>query len=116
MDEKLLISTVQKHPIIYDRSRPEFKDIVKRRCSWDIISRTLNVPGKLIVSLFFFETFNVLKFIVNQCMRTWRNIRERYGRELKVLRTNPDDSAEVLPKWDLFENLSFLKSHIKARK
>ncbi|KAF2903697.1 hypothetical protein ILUMI_02492 [Ignelater luminosus] len=97
MDEKLLISAVEKHPIIYDRSRPDFKDVVKRRCSWDIISKTLNVH-------------------VNQCMRTWRNIRERYGRELKILRTNPDDSAEVAPKWDLFENLSFLKSHIKARK
>lgn len=46
----------------------------------------------------------------------WKNLRERYARELKVLKSIPTGTSPKEVKWYLFKHLSFLEKYIKPRK
>lgn len=46
MAEHLLIEIVQSNPILYDRKRPDCKDINKKMNVWNSVSNAMNLSGK----------------------------------------------------------------------
>jgi transposase-like protein len=50
-----LITNVEKHPPIYDKSIPEYKDVEKKEDMWKAIAAKLSIGGKWI-------------YLFNQCL------------------------------------------------
>lgn len=45
MDEGLLITLVEQHPNIYDKSRKDFRDSKKKENSWEEIAAAMGAEG-----------------------------------------------------------------------
>ena len=54
--------------------------------------------------------------IVDDCMRRWKALRERFARELKKKKKKSGDPADNSPPWPYFDQLLFLKEFIKHRR
>jgi hypothetical protein len=48
---------------------------------------------------------------VKECWARWRTLRERYSRERRM-----QNAGIAVKKWELFDELSFLDQHVKARR
>ncbi|KAG5870974.1 hypothetical protein JTB14_006701 [Gonioctena quinquepunctata] len=54
-----------------------------------------------------------LEMTVEDCQRIWLNLRNKFGREKKVLPSG--SGAPVTPQWEYSESMSFLNAYIKPR-
>lgn len=54
--------------------------------------------------------------IVEDCMKRWKAIRERFAREAKKKTKKSGEAADNSPNWPYFDQLRFLKDFIKHRK
>ncbi|KAH8040445.1 hypothetical protein HPB51_010225 [Rhipicephalus microplus] len=61
------ISSVKKHPILYDCKRLGYRDVDKKREIWEMVKQETGM-----------ET-------VDDCQRLWKSLRDRYIRELRAL-------------------------------
>jgi hypothetical protein len=53
-------------------------------------------------------------YVVDECQRLWRNLRDRYSREKR--RKPSGSQAADEPQWVYFDNLHFLDKVIRPRK
>ncbi|RZC33303.1 transcription factor Adf-1-like [Asbolus verrucosus] len=51
------------------------------------------------------------KVPVKECLARWKTLRERYSRERRM-----QQAGVAVKKWELFDELSFLDQHVKARR
>ncbi|KAG5868441.1 hypothetical protein JTB14_006468 [Gonioctena quinquepunctata] len=90
---QLLISLIQGYPHLYDESSKHFKDQRMKENSWKQISQE--------------------EMTVKDCQRIWLNLRNKFGREKKVLPSG--SGTPVTPQWEYLESMSFLNAYVKPR-
>ncbi|XP_064469091.1 transcription factor Adf-1-like [Ornithodoros turicata] len=98
----MLCIEIEKHPWLYDKTRSEYKDTLKRENAWQAIARTLKLNAE-------------------ECKKQWRTIRDRYARENRQTtedrpRSGAGSDEVVTSKWSLYKYLGFLKPHLKSKK
>ncbi|KAJ8924719.1 hypothetical protein NQ315_000871 [Exocentrus adspersus] len=96
IDIGLLIKLVQNFPHIYDHRHKNFKNNELKDSTWKRIAATLKVP-------------------VEDCLRVWKNLRDRFTREQRVIKTHPHDNSNV-SKWEFYDCMTFLSPFIKRRR
>ncbi|KAJ8956022.1 hypothetical protein NQ318_006298 [Aromia moschata] len=96
VDVGLLIKLVQNFPHIYDHGHKSFKNNVLRENTWSKIAATLKVP-------------------VDDCMRVWKNVRDKYTRERRHVLTHASDGTPI-SKWEFYDAMRFLNPFIKRRR
>ncbi|XP_064474468.1 uncharacterized protein LOC135388684 [Ornithodoros turicata] len=100
--QEMLCVEIEKYPCLYDKSRPEYKDSIKRENAWQAIARTLTLHAE-------------------ECKNQWRTIRDRYARENRHLKDDGPRSGAgvdevVTSRSALYKYLGFLKSHFKSKR
>ena len=92
--ERMLGEWVQKHPFLYDRELPEFKDVRQKSSLFEEKARSLDTPP------------------TGTQLSTWlRSIRTRYWRLTKVKSGQAARNLTAREKWILSE-FSFFGRHI----
>nr|CAD7424996.1 unnamed protein product [Timema monikensis] len=99
MSEDAFVSVVEQYPIIYDKSRPDYKNIAKKDNAWGSIAEIMNCS-------------------VEHCQKTWGSLVAKYRRERKQKNTPPTSGSAYTKKteWPLFEALNFMDKHIQMRR
>ncbi|XP_064469801.1 uncharacterized protein LOC135384533 [Ornithodoros turicata] len=98
--QELICIEVEQRPWLYDNSRGDYKDIIKRDNAWEAIGRMVSMSA-------------------TDCQKAWRGIRDRYARELRSTESKRSGmgAGEVYQSsWPLFKTLKFLKEFIKQRR
>lgn len=97
---ELLISTVEKLPIIWDISHPDHKNPKRVAVLWEDVAKELNSTVKMV-------------------MNRWRNLRDTYRKYLKKVidssKSGAGGSEASVCKWTHFEQLRFLTSSLTSR-
>ena len=62
------------------------------------------------------RVWSVYAFTVEDCMKRWKALRERFAREAKKKKKKSGDPADNSPPWSYYDQLLFLKEFIKHRK
>uniref|UniRef100_A0A1A9WMD4 MADF domain-containing protein n=1 Tax=Glossina brevipalpis TaxID=37001 RepID=A0A1A9WMD4_9MUSC len=90
-DDVDLIRLVETYPVLYAKYQGRGQKIasVKDR-AWRKVSQTLKKSERA-------------------CITRWKSIRDRFGKELRRVQENPQESTN----WELFPYLLFLKDHYK---
>ncbi|KAK4880654.1 hypothetical protein RN001_008800 [Aquatica leii] len=92
VDIMKLISCIKTKPVLYDNKHPNYKTKESKTHAWN-------------------EVAQVLGSSANDCELKWKTLRERYGRERKIKYAQNDRK-----KWEYFDVLNFLDTHVKPRK
>ncbi|XP_064463565.1 uncharacterized protein LOC135374555 [Ornithodoros turicata] len=98
--QELICIEVEQRPWLYDNSRGDYKDTIKRDNAWEAIGRMVSMSA-------------------TDCQKAWRGIRNRYARELRSTESKRSGmgAGEVYQSsWPLFKTLEFLKEFIKQRR
>lgn len=90
-----LIEAVKNNPILYDNTLSDFKIPEKKIYCWEKIAKNLGTSEE-------------------ECRKRWRTLRERYTRELKLMKFG--GGTKTICSWEFFRHLGFLIDHIKYRK
>lgn len=110
IDPELLISIIERKPIIWDTSIEEYKDKHKKNAAW------VEVCSYLIQN---FETKDEAqqKLIIQDTMSKWRAIRDNYVRSLKkqAQKSNSENGYKRIRPYTYADQLSFLKRSIELR-
>lgn len=66
-------------------------------------------------------TFKINKCIyinaaVEDCLRVWKNLRDKFTREQRILKSQPQDCSNNLSKWEFYDAMEFLNPYIKRRR
>ncbi|XP_064483026.1 transcription factor Adf-1-like [Ornithodoros turicata] len=96
---EMICIEVEKRPWLYDNSRADYKDALKRENTWAAIGREVSMTAC-------------------DCQKTWRGIRDRYARELRASeekRSGMSAAGVYKSNWPLFTTLDFLKEFIRPR-
>ncbi|XP_018576601.1 uncharacterized protein LOC108915122 [Anoplophora glabripennis] len=96
VDVGLLIRLVQHFPHIYDHTHKHFKNGILKENTWRRIAGTIKVP-------------------VEDCLRVWKNLRDKFTREQRILKSHPRD-CQNLSKWEFYDAMEFLNPYIKRRR
>lgn len=89
-----LIQEVERHLNLYD-PRCKDKDSKSREQTWGIIGSKLNTPPDV-------------------CKNRWKNLRDKYTREKKLMMTEGEESYRNHP-WPLLDEMSFLWNFVSHR-
>ena len=54
--------------------------------------------------------------VIEECMKRWKALRERFAWEAKKKKKKSGDAADNAPTWPYFDQLLFLKDFIKHRR
>ncbi|KAM3611094.1 uncharacterized protein V6R79_013322 [Siganus canaliculatus] len=93
--EERIVEEVKKHEHLYNPSSQHYKDCQMANNSWKEISSNAGLD-------------------VAECMKKWKNLRDKYVRLRKKLSTRSGDPGS--PKMPAFYNsLSWLEPHVKHR-
>ncbi|XP_024889399.1 uncharacterized protein LOC112465863 [Temnothorax curvispinosus] len=97
--DELLIDAVRGYPHLYDASLKEYKDTKMKENSWHEISSVMNMS-------------------VDICQTRWLRLRERFTKEqrLQEIESRSGSKASHRSVFSLYQNMIFLKNHIKRRK
>ncbi|XP_064470151.1 transcription factor Adf-1-like [Ornithodoros turicata] len=90
------ILQIERYPWLYDSTRADYKDATKKQNSWQAISLVVGMS-------------------VDQCQRTWRNLRDRYARELRATKQPSGSGRSTREAWALMKPLSLLSRFIRPR-
>ncbi|XP_017781060.1 PREDICTED: transcription factor Adf-1-like [Nicrophorus vespilloides] len=90
MDLEKLILLVRQNECIYNSQHSNHKNTEEKEAIWNNIAICMG-------------------YTVRDCMRAWRNLRERFGRERRIC-SNGDSM------WHLYESMKFLESIVKRRR
>lgn len=93
----------QKHPILYDRSHPDFRNQDRRHLSLQKIVKNLREHGMTEINV-----EDVKKKL--RCLRTQYKIELNMMDKSKKFAKTTDDI--YVPKWEYFSLLSFLHNHV----
>lgn len=93
--ETRLIEAVQSFPCLWQGSSPSYKDLAARQNAWKEVA---NQVGGL---------------SVEECTKRWKNLRDRFVRELKKAKLSDEAPSSC---WPLFDLLLFLQDSIRHRK
>jgi len=88
IEDENLIYAVQKFPIIYDRTNPNYQNKEQVRYVWSVIAENSNRSP-------------------DYCHKRWRYLRDYFVRQLRYHRSTTDPSKLKRP-WVLFNKLTFL--------
>ncbi|XP_037033749.1 uncharacterized protein LOC119072599 [Bradysia coprophila] len=86
-EDESLINSVQKFPIIYDRTNPNYQNKEQVRHVWSVIAENANRTP-------------------DYCHKRWRYLRDYFVRQLRYHRTT--DPSKLKRPWVLFNKLTFL--------
>ena len=53
---------------------------------------------------------------VEECMKRWKNLRDRFVRELKKIKNDGDEAVSLHCSWPFFDVLLFLQDSVRHRK
>ncbi|XKL60793.1 hypothetical protein PGB90_007850 [Kerria lacca] len=95
--DRILINEVRKYPFIYDQKHENYKDMKLKEETWNTIGATINVKPP-------------------DAKNRWRNLRDRYVREKKMLLTEGEEVYRRHEVWPYLEDMSFLWDLIVHRK
>ncbi|XP_046383401.1 uncharacterized protein LOC124171388 [Ischnura elegans] len=98
-NDELLIDLVKNYPVLYDRSRKEFRDTSLKDRVWASIGEVLKASGQ-------------------DCSSRWGTLRDRFVRELKADSSGLPSGSGAMPRrgWPLKEAMMWLQPFIRARK
>lgn len=104
MDIEVLISEVEKHPVLWDISNLEYKDKLKRNEAW------LRVAS-IVTPNFMQKMETDKKIIVQEVTSKWRSVRDNYIRTLRKRNGNNKSGSAAKKKirYVYEEQLGFLK-------
>ncbi|XP_063918125.1 transcription factor Adf-1-like isoform X2 [Zophobas morio] len=91
-DLKQFIMRIKSTPLLYHHKYSGGSFGKQKIDAWLEIANTFGVP-------------------VKECLARWRTLRERYSRERRTQK-----SGVSVKKWELYDELSFLDQHVKARR
>lgn len=78
----LLIELIQQYEFLFNLGHKDYKNNFKKGEAWTQIAGVLNMTGKYIYKVLFIIYSNVLSnFVVEDCTRIWRNLRDRFTKE-----------------------------------
>ncbi|XP_047455362.1 uncharacterized protein LOC125016739 isoform X1 [Mugil cephalus] len=93
--EQRLCEEVRRHKHLYDPSSPDYKDRHMAANSWNEISKNIGLD-------------------VSECMRRWKNVRDKYVRlRKKLISRSGDPCSKRVPS--LYIRLSWLEKYVKHR-
>lgn len=92
MDLGILIEAVQNYSFLYDLSNPEYKNSKKKADAWAEIAQILNGS-------------------VDDCIRAWKNIRDKFVKEQKKEKTG----SGAKPIWRYYDAMLFYAKYTKKR-
>ena len=97
MDEKL-VEAVHTFPCLWQVSAKSYKDARARENAW-----------KQVASL--------VEETVEECMRRWKSLRDKFVRELKKVKgkKSGDAGPAAVSSWSLFDTLLFLQDTVRHR-
>lgn len=58
---------------------------------------------------------SIIPVVVEDCLRVWKNLRDKFTREQRILKSQPQDCAN-LSKWEFYDAMEFLNPYIKRRR
>uniref|UniRef100_A0A8C7CC98 BESS domain-containing protein n=1 Tax=Oncorhynchus kisutch TaxID=8019 RepID=A0A8C7CC98_ONCKI len=117
MDEKLILS-VFNFPELYNTTLPDYRNGETRSLAWRRISALTALPGKLWSNLSELASFKQsdLFFEMGQCKRKWKNLRDRYFKEVRQEKRSKEETGErTTSRWKYRQLLNFLQPFIKPR-
>ncbi|XP_064461903.1 uncharacterized protein LOC135372138 [Ornithodoros turicata] len=91
-----LVVQIERYPWLYDSTRSDYKDATKKNNSWQAISLAVGMS-------------------VEECQRNWRNLRDRYTRELRAMKQPSGSGRSNREEWPLMKPMSFLSAFIRPR-
>ncbi|CAH1106742.1 unnamed protein product [Psylliodes chrysocephalus] len=94
MDHGLLIEAIQGFPYIFDLGNKDYKNNKKKQLAWQQISEVVNCS-------------------VEDCIKVWRNLRDRFLKEKKKSSSGAE-APEIV--WPYFEKMMFYQKYSKPRK
>lgn len=58
----------------------------------------------------------VIIVTVEDCLRVWKNLRDKFTREQRILKSLPQDTCQNLSKWEFYDAMEFLNPYIRRRR
>lgn len=92
--DKMIIEEIRKYDNLYDSSSRHYKDGQMANNSWREISRSTGLE-------------------VTECMKRWKNLRDKYVRRLKRKATKGDPVGQNVPAF--YNLMSWLAPHVRHR-
>ena len=121
MDLEKLIEAIRSHPCIYDPIHTDHKVTLKRENAWKAVKQAvgpgftgiilLSTPSKVPTA-----ALSLFPCTVEDCMKRFKSLRERFVREKKKRTKKSGDAADNTPVWPYYDLLLFLKDVVKHRK
>uniref|UniRef100_A0A2S2PPH3 Transcription factor Adf-1 n=1 Tax=Schizaphis graminum TaxID=13262 RepID=A0A2S2PPH3_SCHGA len=99
---ELLISEIQKHNVLWNKSHKKYKDRLIGAKAWAEVSKVTGITG-------------------NEAKKRWRNLRDQFKKELKKVKkpksgSSQDGLEKYHGKWSYFMSMQFLKDIETPRK
>lgn len=120
MDDERLISEVRDHPCLYNTKSPDYKVLLRKENAWKSIAAALGleISGNNVAQRVYHNNclLHYYLLVVDDCMKRWKVLRERFAREAKKKKKKSGDAADTTPPWPYYDQLLFLKEFIKHRK
>ncbi|KAJ8393927.1 hypothetical protein AAFF_G00054600 [Aldrovandia affinis] len=95
MEEKLILA-VYEYPELYNSTLPIYRNIDRKADAWRNIGALVGLSG-------------------DEAKRKWKNLRDRYIKEMKADRTRVATEAGVQKQWRFQHFLDFLKPFVRDR-
>ncbi|XP_025195660.1 variant-silencing SET domain-containing protein-like [Melanaphis sacchari] len=96
MNLEMLIELVRERKCLYDMSEKNYSDHQLKENLWREIASTLKEP-------------------VENCKKSWTNLRDAFRRAAKKSVTKSGQKSKNIKKWKYEDEMSFLRPHMKER-
>lgn len=113
IDEFQLIQLVNLKPEIWDTNCVQFRNKITKAKAWQEIAASLNSTSKKQFLKIILSGILFLFVIGEDCLSTWRKLRDRYTRTKRVL---PSGSEGGRKPWDKEQYMRFLDKMLVSRK
>ncbi|XP_018901179.2 uncharacterized protein [Bemisia tabaci] len=97
MDVEKLIRLVEERSFIYDKSKTDFKNGMKKYVAWQEIAVELGIS-------------------IKEAQNKWKLLREKYGKVRRLIQRSGVSNDSTQHEWGLYKLLKFLDPHIVGRR
>ena len=129
MEDEKLIEAVKTYPCLWNTTAASYRDVKAKDMAWkqvatQVCSTYMNSNEVLSCEHLVYVDFKQLFLVqigesgyVGKCIKRWKNIRDRFVRELKKTKQNigEEGDSSYTPSWPLFSKLLFLQDIVRHR-
>lgn len=113
----LFINLIQNHPIVYDKSLKDFKNIRKKDDAWEDIAHQSRMDGKDVIIEYAKknEKPNLITCLVEAAKKRYFSLRQKYCREKRNIEVKRRNKIVYRNTWVFYDRLQFLDAFIQPR-